>query len=155
MLVIGERCWLVDQSIPAHNHPEKSGQVFTSSAPSGAKGEVKAPFLLKKSCSKSHSCACAKSSCCEGIERSILSPTFPVEDTPGETFIKPAKFFKQELRGSFQFQRQDQTRDTGDVLCCLEPFSQSSQPVSIDDHIIVGESNILPSCFHNAPIATS
>src|SRR6266699_6374773 len=101
MLVIANRCWLVDQSLPAHDHPEKSGQVLASSTPSGAKDEVKAPFFLKKSCSKSHSCACAKSSCCEGIERSILSPTSPVVDTSGETFIKPAKFFKQELRGSF------------------------------------------------------
>src|SRR2546421_10711593 len=126
MLVIGERCWLVDQSIPAHNHPEKSGQVFTSSAPSGAKGEVKAPFFLKKSCSKSHSCACAKSSCCEGIERSIICPTSPVEDTSDETFIKPAKFFKQELRRSFQLQRQNQTRDAGNILCRLEPFGQTS-----------------------------
>src|SRR5258707_4983839 len=102
MLVIGERCWLVDQSIPVQNHPEKSRQVFTSaSAASDAKGEVKASFLFKKSCSKSHSCACTKYSCCEGIERIILPPTSPVEDTPVETFIKTAKFFKPELCRSF------------------------------------------------------
>src|SRR5258708_20809683 len=155
MFVIGERCWLVDQSIPTQNYPEKSRQVFTSaSAASDAKGEVKAPFLFKKSCSKSHSCACAKSSCCEGIERSILPSTSPVEDMLVETFIKPSKFFKPELRGSFQLQRQNQTCDAGHILCCLEPSDQASQPAGINDYIIVGEGDNLSSRFHSAPIAS-
>src|SRR5438045_6760066 len=138
-----------------YNRVKEGCNIFSSTTRhSRPKSWVKTTLFLKKSPGECHArtCASATGSCDIGIRRIIPPMLVQIENTSGKSSGETAVGLKQELRRSFQLQRQNQTRDAGNILCRLEPFSQSSQPVGVHDHIVVGEGDDLSSRFHNAPI---